>query len=373
MAATTAPTTTRGTGDRFEQFTDAAISAFLWGIRILVILVIVVGSILTLASGRYGIENWISFIREGATLGAVYALLALGYTMVYGILRMINFAHGEILTVGAFGGYFTATALAAVGVLNGSVLYSIVSVLLMMGVAAVVAMIVNVLVERIAYRPLRNAPRLVPLISALGASFFLQYSMRGFFGDGVYNYPTITAFEQEVDIFGLGSLLHLKWLDVLVVLAAIVMMAGLYWFVQRTKAGTAIRAVSEDKATAALMGINVNRAIVMTFVLGAALAGVAGVLYGMLFRQIFFLAGFQPGLKAFTAAVLGGIGNIPGAMLGGFLLGEIESVGPTLFLSGLGVPSATQIQGVIAYTVLVFVLLFRPSGLLGERVTRQRA
>jgi len=372
MAATTAPTSARRSSDRLEQFTDVAITAFLWGFRIVVILVVVVGSILTIASGRYGIDNWISFIREGATLGAVYALLALGYTMVYGILRMINFAHGEILTVGAFGGYFTASALAAAGVLNGSALLSILSVLVMMAVAAVTAMIVNVLVERIAYRPLRNAPRLVPLISAIGASFFLQYTMRGLFGDGVYNYPTIDFFEQQVDILGL-SVLRLKYLDVLVVAAAVVMMIALYLFVQRTKVGTSIRAVSEDKATAALMGINVNRAIVLTFVLGAALAGVAGVLYGMLFRQIFFLTGFLPGLKAFTAAVLGGIGNIPGAMLGGFLLGEIESVGPTLFLSGLGVPSATQIHDVIAFTMLVFVLLFRPSGLLGERVTRQRA
>ena len=150
-------------------------------------------------------------------------------------------------------------------------------------------------------------------------------------------------------------------------------MFALYLFVQRSKVGTSIRAVSEDKATAALMGINVNRAIVLTFVLGAALAGVAGVLYGMLFRQIYYLTGFLPGLKAFTAAVLGGIGNIPGAMLGGFLLGEIESIGPTLFLEGLGVRSPTQIHDVIAFTMLVFVLLFRPSGLLGERVTRQRA
>src|SRR6186997_427177 len=137
MAATTAPTTTRRSGDRVEQAIDVAISAFLWGIRIVVVLVIVVGSTLTLASGRYDLDNWISFVREGATLGAIYALTALGYTMVYGILRMINFAHGEILTVGAFGGYFTATALAAVGVLNGGVLYSIVSVVLMMAVAAV--------------------------------------------------------------------------------------------------------------------------------------------------------------------------------------------------------------------------------------------
>jgi len=372
MAASTAPTTRRRSGDRVEQATDVAITAFLWGIRIVVILVMVVGSALTLASGRYDLDNWISFVREGATLGAIYALTALGYTMVYGILRMINFAHGEILTVGAFGGYFTATALAAVGVLNGGVLYSILSVVLMMAVAAVTAVIVNVLVERIAYRPLRNAPRLVPLISALGASFFLQYSMRGFFGDGVYNYPTITVLEQKVDLFGLGFL-QLKWLDVLVISSAIVMMVALYLFVQRSKVGTSIRAVSEDKATAALMGINVNRAIVLTFVLGAALAGVAGVLYGMLFRQIYYLTGFLPGLKAFTAAVLGGIGNIPGAMLGGFLLGEIESIGPTLFLEGLGVPSPTQIHDVIAFTMLVFVLLFRPSGLLGERVTRQRA
>src|SRR6476620_7572424 len=146
MAATTAPTITRRSGDRLEQFTYIAISVLLWGLRIGVFLVVVVGSILTLASGRYGLDNWISFIREGASLGAVYALLALGYTMVYGILRMINFAHGDILTVGAFGGYFAATALAAVGVLNGNVLLSILSVLVMMAVAAVVAVIVNVLV-----------------------------------------------------------------------------------------------------------------------------------------------------------------------------------------------------------------------------------
>src|SRR6187431_1150940 len=222
MAATTAPTAAPRSGDTVERVTDAAITGFLWAFRIIVILVVVVGSALTLASGRYGLDNWISFIREGATLGAIYALTALGYTMVYGILRMINFAHGEILTVGAFGGYFTATALAAVGVLNGNVLFSILSVVLMMAVAAVAGMTVNVLVERIAYRPLRNAPRLVPLISALGASFFLQYTMRGLFGDGVYNYPTITIFEQRVDIFGLGFL-QLKWLDVLVVAAAIVM------------------------------------------------------------------------------------------------------------------------------------------------------
>jgi branched-chain amino acid transport system permease protein len=373
MAATTAPTDApKPRGDRIERVTDAAISGFLWAFRIIVVLVVVVGSILTLASGRYGIENWVSFLREGATLGAVYALIALGYTMVYGILRMINFAHGEIFMVGAFAGYFTAVALQNLGILNGSVLLSLISVVIMIAVAALTSIIGNVLIERVAYRPLRNAPRLVPLISAIGASFFLQYTVRGLFGDGVYNYPTITFFEESID-FPLLAWLHLKWVDVLVIGAAVVMMSALYLFVQRSKLGTAIRAVSEDKATAALMGINVNRAIVMTFVLGAAMAGAAGVLYGMLFRQIFFLSGFLPGIKAFTAAVLGGIGNIPGAMLGGFLLGGIESIGPTLFLDGLGVPSPTQLHDVIAFTMLVFILVFRPQGLLGERVTRQRA
>ena len=153
--------------------------------------------------------------------------------------------------------------------------------------------------------------------------------------------------------------------------STVVMMAGLYLFVQRTKAGTAIRAVSEDKATAALMGIDVNRAIVMTFAIGAAMAGAAGVLYGLVFRQVFFLNGFVPGIKAFTAAVLGGIGNIPGAMLGGIFLGQVEGVGPTLFLSGLHVPAPNQLRDVVAFTMLVLVLIFRPSGILGERVAHR--
>ena len=151
------------------------------------------------------------------------------------------------------------------------------------------------------------------------------------------------------------------------------MMGALYLFVMRSRAGTAIRAVSEDKGTAALMGIDVNRAIVLTFVLGAAMAGAAGVLYGLSFRQVFFAMGFVPGIKAFTAAVLGGIGNVPGAMLGGLFLGLIEAIGPTLFLTGFGVPSPTQLKDVIAFTMLVLVLVFRPSGILGERVTRARA
>jgi branched-chain amino acid transport system permease protein len=234
-----------------------------------------------------------------------------------------------------------------------------------MAVAAVIAL----LVERIAYRPLRTAPRLVPLISAIGASFVLEYSFRGFFGPGIYAYPTVEVLDQNVPV----SFIPMKWVDVLVIVAAVAMMAGLYAIVMRTKIGKAMRAVSEDKDTAALMGIDVNRIIVTTFALGAAMAGAAGVLYGLTFRQVYFFTGFIPGIKAFTAAVLGGIGNIPGAMLGGLFLGVIESIGPTLFLDGLNVPSPNQLKDVIAFTMLVLVLVFRPSGILGERITQKKA
>jgi branched-chain amino acid transport system permease protein len=349
-----------------ERITDLAIAGVLWGFRIAVVLLVVVGSALTLGSGRHSPESWLTLIVSGFVVGSIYALIALGYTMVYGILRLINFAHGEIFMSGTFGGYFVATALGDIGFLNLNPLTSVISVLLMMVGAMVVSVTLALLVERIAYRPLRNAPRLVPLISAIGASFFLQYTFRGFFGPGIYAYPTVGILNAQVPL-GLEGF-RMKWIDVLVIVSAVVMMAGLFFFVQRTRLGTAIRAVSEDKATAALMGIDVNRAIVMTFAIGAAMAGAAGVLYGLIFRQVYFFTGFVPGIKAFTAAVLGGIGNIPGAMLGGIFLGQVEGVGPTLFLDGLGVPSPNQLRDVIAFTMLVMVLIFRPSGILGERV-----
>jgi branched-chain amino acid transport system permease protein len=225
------------------------------------------------------------------------------------------------------------------------------------------------LVERLAYRPLREAPRLVPLISAIGASYFLQYTFRGLFGPGVYAYPTLKALEGDWNIFGLPVLK----VQVVVVVAAAVMMAILYSIVQLTKVGKAMRAVSEDKDTAALMGIDVNRIIVTTFAVGAAMAGAAGVLYALSFRQVGFLMGFTPGIKAFTSAVLGGIGNIPGAMLGGLVLGIFESIGPSLFLEGIGITRPYQLKDAIAYTMLVMILLFRPSGILGERLTKKKA
>jgi branched-chain amino acid transport system permease protein len=282
---------------------------------------------------------------------------------------MINFAHGEIFMSGAFGGFFAGLALAGGGFLNQNPAATVVSIGVMILVAMAIATALSLLVERIAYRPLRNAPRLVPLISAIGASFFLQYTFRGLFGSRVYSYPDVAVLNQDVSL----GFVTVEWVEVLVVVSAIVMMALLYLFVMRTKTGTAIRAVSEDKATAALMGIDVDRTIVTTFALGAAMAGAAGVLYALMFTQVDFFTGFIPGIKAFTSAVLGGIGNIPGAMLGGLFLGQIESVGPTLFFEGLGVPSVNQLKDVIAFTMLVLILIFRPSGILGEKLARQRA
>jgi branched-chain amino acid transport system permease protein len=350
-----------------ERLIDLAIAAFLWTFRIAVVLVVVVGTTLTLLKGTFSGEQWLDLTLDGLRQGSIYALIALGYTMVYGILRMINFAHGEIFMAGAFGGYFAGAALKNAGWINASPFLSILSIVLMIVAAMVVAVAVAVLIERVAYRPLRNAPRLVPLISAIGATFFIQYTVRGLFGPGIYAYPDVAVLDLPFPITALG----LNWGDVLVIVAAVLMMATLYFIVMRTKLGQAMRAVSEDKDTSALMGINVDRMIVLTFAIGAAMAGAAGVLYALTYRQIFFFSGFIPGLKAFTAAVLGGIGNVPGAMLGGLFLGLIESVGPNLFLHGLNVPSPNQLKDVIAFTMLVLVLVFRPSGILGERVANK--
>ena len=349
-----------------ERWVDLAVSGFLWGFRILIVLVIVLGAFFTIRAGKYSGEQWADFVVFGISQGAIYALIALGYTMVYGILRMINFAHGDIFMVGAFAGYFTATWLNVFGFIDRNPLLGLlIPILIAMLVAAGIAM----LVEKIAYRPLRNAPRLVPLIAAIGASYFIQYAFRGFFGPGKYAYPPIKVLEGNWNILGIEVLK----VQVVVAIAAFIMMAILYSVVMYTKVGKAMRAVSENRDTAALMGIDVNRIIVFTFAIGAAMAGAAGVLFALVYRQIDFLTGATPGIKAFTAAVLGGIGNIPGAMLGGLVLGIFESVGPSLFLEGLGITRAYQLKDVIAYTMLVMILLFRPQGILGEQLSKQKA
>lgn len=336
-----------------------------WAIGLAIGISIIYGSIQTIRSAQYTPEQWISLTIDGLKLGEIYALIALGYTLVYGILRMINFAHSEVFMSGPFTAVFLAKYLNSTGFYNT---YPIVSLILITLLSATVSATIAILLERIAYRPLRFAPRLVPLITAIGASFFLQYTFRGMYGNDPETYPTLDILKGVVTI----GPIPIPKVDLLVIITSMVMMLILYSIVQYTKVGKAMRSVSEDKETAALMGINVDRVIVFTFTLGGISAGVAGILYSMIFHQVHFYMGFIPGLKAFTAAVLGGIGNVVGAWLGGTLLGLIESLGPNLFLSGLGIPAANQLKDGMAFAILVFILIFRPQGLLGERLGRSK-
>jgi branched-chain amino acid transport system permease protein len=340
----------------------------MWIIGLTLLAGVVYGSISTLASGKYTGADWLDLSIYGVAQGSIYALIALGYTLVYGILRMINFAHGEVFMSGPFIAYFVATALNNAGVLER---YWVLGLLIIMLAAMTVSTTIAVLLERIAYRPLRRAPRLVPLITAIGASFFLQYSFLGLFGSGIKGYPEIAQLQGRMMIPATG--IPILKAQALVIVAAFLMLAALYIFVQRTKIGKAMQAVSEDKDTSALMGIDVDRIIVITFLVGGALAGAAGVFYALLFRQVHFFMGFFPGLKAFTAAVLGGIGNVTGAMLGGMFLGIAESLFPNLVLDGLGVPAPYQLKDALAFLMLVLILIFRPSGILGERLAVKKA
>lgn len=349
---------------RFANLT--ATDIFLWVIRIVVIGVIVWGSYATLSSGKYTGKHWADFIISGLSQGGIYALIALGYTLVYGILLMINFAHGEVFMSGAFTAYHVAIAFGRSGFLDRQPLIAMLIVTL---VSMATSLLVAVLLERVAYRPLRKAPRLVPLITAIGASYFLQYTFRGLYGSGISTYPDVAALDQRIRFLGV----EIGLTQVVVIVSSIVLMGAMYSFVQYTKAGKAMRAVSMDKEVAALMGIDVDRIIVMTFALGGALAGAAGVLYALVFKQVQFFMGFFPGIKAFTAAVLGGIGNPVGAMIGGFFLGIFESVGPSLFLEGLGIVAPNQLKDVISFSMLVLVLIFAPAGILGEQIYIKKA
>lgn len=336
-------------------------------LRIVIILLVLIGSFNTLVSGKYTGPQWTTLFISGLAQGSIYALIALGYTLVYGILLMINFAHGEVYMAGAFSTVFLAEALQRAGILNS---YPLLSIVLLLAFAGLVSMTVAILLERIAYRPLRNSPRLVPLITAIGASFFLQYTFRGFYGADFKTYPNITSLSGNWQIAGM----IIPVAQVFVFGAALMLMSILYWLVERTRLGKAMRAVSENKEVARLMGINVDQIIMFTFALGGFLAGAAGVINGIYRPQgVNFFMGFIVGIKAFTAAVLGGIGNIRGAMLGGLFLGVIEAIGPNLVLSGLGIPGANQLKDVIAFTMLVLVLIFRPQGLLGERLSEKKA
>jgi branched-chain amino acid transport system permease protein len=338
----------------------------MWLIGGVILALIIWGSTATLTAGRYTSHHWFDFIIFGLAQGSIYALIAMGYTIVYGTMRMINFAHSEVFMSGPYTAYFVAAFFYSSGFLDRQ---PIISLLVIFLVSMAVSTLIAVLLERIAYRPLRGAPRLVPLITAIGASFFLQYTFRGLYGSGFQAYPVVKILEGE---WMIGAFRILKFQGVVIVAAAL-LMGALYSFVQRSRIGKAIRAVSEDKEASSLMGIDIDRMIVTTFVIGGMAAGAAGVLYALMFKQVHFFMGFIPGIKAFTAAVLGGIGNIPGAMLGGIFLGLVESIGPSLFLDGLGIVAPYQLKDAIAFIMLVLILIFRPTGIMGERLAVKKA
>ncbi|HEX9018221.1 MAG TPA: branched-chain amino acid ABC transporter permease [Anaerolineaceae bacterium] len=324
---------------------------------------------------EYGPDTWVRFGVTGLILGGMYALIAIGYTLVYGILFMINFAHGEVMMLGAFGGYFVFEALntvhtptAANPQLTFLDTYPVIAVILAFLVGMIVSSAAGYFLEKIAYRPLRNAPRLVPLISAIGASIFLQNAAQLLFGPQRRNYtnPMILTRGQGWNIPISGSNVVITYTGVFSFILSILLMIGLYLLVQHTKLGRSMRAVAQDKKTAALMGIDVDRVISQTFIISGVLAGAAGVMWGIHQGIVYYFIGFLPGIKAFTAAVMGGIGNIPGAMIGGLFLGILESVGP----AALGIDF--QLKDVIAFSILILVLIFRPSGILGEALSEEK-
>jgi len=364
MATLDQPQISRSRGRFAGQWVDG----FVMLIRIVAVVIITWGLvqfIVQSTSGTGGLTGpaFRDLLVAGLAQGAMYGLLALGYSMVYGVLGFINFAHGEVFMAGTVISFFIANALFNAGWWEEAFLLSLLIVLLS---SMIISTLAAVIIERVAYRPLRNAPRLIPLITSIGVSFFLQNAFFGLFGPAVKSYPrppewltsrrTILGFEIE------GTKL-------LVIVIAIVASIGLYLFITRTKTGKAMRAVAEDKEIAALMGINVDRTIVTTFAVGGAMAGVAGLSWAILFRGVSFITGFIPGIKAFTAAVVGGIGNLAGAMGGGVFLGLAESVAPLVILEPLGVTGVSQLKDAVAFAVLVLVLIFRPTGLFGERLS----
>ncbi len=396
------------------------VDSFLLAMRIGAIFIVVWGTVGAFALGFTGEglsgSAWKDLIVAGLAQGSMYGLIALGYSMVYGVLGFINFAHGEVFMSGAMVGFFVADYFFTSGLWESNFL---VAIFIVMIVAIFTSTLTAVVVEKVAYRPLRDAPRLIPLITSIGVSFFLQNAVLGLVGPAVKTYPQPpTWLSDKISILGL----QIEGTKVLVIVIAVLSMVGLWLFVERTKTGRAMRAVAEDKEIAALMGIDVDRTIVTSFAVGGAMAGVAGILWALLFRGVSFITGFLPGIKVFTAAVLGGIGNLVGAMAGGVLLGLFEALGPNVVLRGLRwtipvpwgiallvagvvigflawqrgrvwiasiagallrggvaglgqwsivIPGLTQLKDVVAFSALVLVLVFKPSGLLGEQLSEE--
>jgi branched-chain amino acid transport system permease protein len=305
-----------------------------------------------------GYEIFLQQMVNGITLGGIYALIALGYTMVYGIIELINFAHGDVFMLGSFIAMTLLTTLGLTNTLNGATLVmALLGVLIATGV---LTGFVGVIIERVAYRPLRNAPRLAPLISAIGVSFILQNIVFVWMGPNNIRFPNILP--NPTHDFGHVTV---TTKEVLIVALSIILMVALHTFVQHTRLGKAMRATAQDREAASLMGIDVNQTIALTFFIGSLLAGAAGIVYGLYYNSVRFDLGYEAGLKAFTAAVLGGIGNIGGAMTGGFMIGIIYA------LATQYIPNGDAWANAVVFGILILVLVFRPQGLLGQRMAER--
>ncbi|MDQ5988150.1 MAG: branched-chain amino acid transport system permease protein, livH [Syntrophus sp. SKADARSKE-3] len=299
-------------------------------------------------------EEFFQQFANGLAVGGIYALIALGYTMVYGVLKLINFAHGDLFTIGA---YLGLTIIATFGLTEfyGLLIGILITAVIIMASLA----LIGAVLDRAAYRPLRESPRLSAVVSALGASIFLQNTIMLIYGARFQVYPENIIPSTTINIFDVS----IPVIKIIVLFSSLLIMAGLYLFIQKTKMGTAIRAAAIDQDAARLMGIDVNFVIMIVFLIGPALGGVAGLMVGLLYGQINFTMGWVYGLKAFTAAILGGIGKIPGAMLGGLLLGIIEALGAAYF--------SIAWKDAIVFFVLILILIIRPTGILGERVAEK--
>ena len=315
-------------------------------------------------------DIFIQQILNGLVLGSVYAIIALGYTMVYGILGIINFAHGDVLMVGAM------VALSAIGVMTNHFpgLPGPIMLVIALAVAAVVCALVGYTIERVAYRPLRRAPRLAPLITAIGVSILLQTLAMMIWSRNPLPFPQLLPTDPLNVIKATdttpGAVISMT--EIVIIVVAFLVMAGLLLLVHKTKLGRAMRAIAENPGVASLMGVNPNFVISATFMIGSALTALAGVMIASEYGNAHFYMGFIPGLKAFTAAVLGGIGNIPGAMMGGLVLGLLEAFAASYLSLLTGGAFGAEYKDIFAFSILILILIFRPKGLLGE-VVRERA
>jgi branched-chain amino acid transport system permease protein len=343
------------------------IGLILWVLRAVIIVLILWGTIATILNNPYSSREWFDLLVFGIVQGSLYALIAVGYTFVYEMLLLINFAHGEFF----MSGVMTATIFIAVPMSNTGFLVRqpCLALLIIAIVAVATSVLIALLTECVAYRPLRKAPRLVSLIAALGASLFWRSFFRGLYGSDVKAFPQVPTLSGTIPFFGTELLKS----HFVVIIICSLMFLGLSFFITRTKTGKTIRAVAENMDVAVLMGINIDHTVIITFATGAAIAGVAGVLYALVYGKAHFFMGFVSVIKAFTAAMLGGIGSIPGALIGGLFLGIFESVDPGLLLEGLGIPAPYQLKDAIAFVMLIVILIFRPQGILRQQLSGEKS